>query len=193
MSDRPVVRSGGTVDDRCRVLVRSAAEGDEEAFARLYALTSHRLFGVVLRVLRNWAQAEEVTQEVFLEIWECSPRFDADRGSALGWMTTIAHRRAVDRVRAAESSSRRDTRHFTSDYLPMTDDTAEMAHRNLDIDQVRAAMGCLTQLQRGAVELAFAGGYTHREVAVLLDVPMGTAKARIRDGLIRLRSALEPV
>lgn len=180
----------GPLEQRSRLLLAAASQGDHRAFAELFDLTSPRVFGVVVRVLRNHALAEEVTQEVFLEIWQCSARYDAARGSASGWMTTIAHRRAVDRVRNTESSCRRDTFHFTSGYAPALDATAESACRNLDVERVRDAMLSLTELQRGAVELAFRGGYSHREVAVLLEVPVGTAKARIRDGLIRLRSAL---
>lgn len=180
----------GRLDERCAILLGEAAAGDHLAFAELYDLTSSRVFGVVLRIVRDPAQAEEVSQEVFIDIWQSSARFDGGRGSAHGWMTTVAHRRAVDRVRAAESSVRRDTRHFTSGYLPADDDTAEAACRSLDVDRVRAAMKRLTRLQCSAVELAFQGGYTHREVAALLEVPLGTAKARIRDGLIRLRAEL---
>lgn len=185
--DRPPAHS---LDAHCRELLVAVAAADRAAFSELYDLTSTRVFGVVLRVLRNHALAEEVAQEIFLEVWQRSSRYDPCRGSAIGWLTTIAHRRAVDRVRAVESATRRDTHHHLSGYEPVVDCTAESAYRNLDAERVRSAMSSLTWLQRSAVELAFHGGYTHREVAVLLDVPIGTAKARIRDGLIRLRSEL---
>jgi len=183
-------RAAASLSERCGPLLAAAATGDHAAFDELYQLVSPRLFGVVLGVLRDHAQAEEVCQEVFLEIWQRSSRYDEARGSACAWMTTIAHRRAVDRVRTAESSSRRDTHHHLGGYVPLADDTAQAAGRHLEAEQVRAAMGRLSVLQRGALELAFHGGYTHREVAVLLAVPVGTAKARIRDGLTRLRTEL---
>ena len=171
-------------------LLRSSARGDEEAFARLYDLTSSRLFGLVLRVVRDPAQSEEVTQEVFLEIWRAAARFDPDRGSAMSWMMTIAHRKAVDRVRSAVSATRREQTYERTSRERDYDVTAEQAERDLDAQRVRRALESLTETQRGALELAYFGGYTHTEVAALLGVPLGTAKTRIRDGLIRLRDTL---
>lgn len=171
-------------------LLRASARGDEGAFARLYDLTSARIFGLVLRVVRDRAQSEEVTQETFLDIWRGSARFDARRGSPLSWMMTIAHRKAVDRVRAAESDSRRSEAYGTVNRATPFDQTSEAAERNLEGERVRKALGALTETQRGAIELAYFGGYTHTEVASLLDLPLGTAKTRIRDGLIRLRDTL---
>ena len=171
-------------------LLRAAARGDEQAFAELYDATAARLYGLVVRVVRDPAQSQEVTQEAYLEIWRTSARFDRDRGSALSWMMTIAHRKAVDRVRSAEASSRRDETYHTTTRERDYDVTAEQAERNLDSQRVRKALDSLTDTQRGAVQLAYFGGYTHTEVAALLGVPLGTAKTRIRDGLIRLRDTL---
>ena len=92
-------------------LLRRCARGDEAAFAELYDATSRRLFGLVLRIVRDHAMSEEVTQEVYLDIWRTSARFDPSRGSALSWMMTIAHRTAVDRVRSSEAARRRDDTH----------------------------------------------------------------------------------
>lgn len=180
--------SSSTAD--AAALLRLAARGDERAFARLYDATSSRLFGLVLRVVRDRAQAEEVTQEAFLEIWRSCARFDPGQGSALSWMMTIAHRKAVDRVRSAEASGRREERYESTTQTRPYDATAEEAERSLDGQRVRRALDSLTDTQRGAVELAYFGGYTHTEVASLLGVPLGTAKTRIRDGLIRLRDTL---
>lgn len=171
-------------------LLRACARGDESSFATLYDRCSARVFGLVLRVVRDRAQAEEVAQDVFLDIWRQSARYDAVRGSALAWMLTIAHRKAVDRVRSAEAASRRDTAYELKERRQDYDTTAEDAHRNLDAQRVRNALNGLTETQRGALELAYFGGYTHREVAAMLDLPLGTAKTRIRDGLIRLRDSL---
>ncbi len=138
-------------------------------------------------MVRDPAQAEEVTQEAFLEIWRTASRFDPERGSALAWMLTIAHRKAVDRVRAAEASGRRETTYHHGTRAVPHDATAEAAEASLEARWVRRALESLTDVQRQAVSLAYLGGYTHTEVAALLDLPLGTAKTRIRDGLIRLR------
>ena len=187
------VPGSGQVDrrnDDLAEMLKACALGDEDAFARLYDAVSARIFGLVLRVVRDHAQAEEVTQDVLLEIWRMSARFEQERGSALSWMLTIAHRKAVDRVRSAEAATRRDTAYEARNQAPAYDATSEEAHRNLDAQRVRRALDTLTEAQRGALELAYLGGYTHREVAAMLDLPLGTAKTRIRDGLIRLRDTL---
>ncbi len=171
-------------------LLRSAARGDEQAFASLYDATAARAYGLALRVVRDPAQAEEVTQEAFLEIWRTATRFDPARGSAVSWMLTIAHRKAVDRVRSAEASSRRDSTYHQQNHPVAHDATAEAAQASLEAHRVRAALANLTAVQRQALELAYFGGYTHTEVASMLDLPVGTAKTRIRDGLIRLRDTM---
>lgn len=170
--------------------LRASARGDQEAFARVYDASAAKVYGLVLRVLRNPALAEEVTQECFLEVWRQASRYEAERGSALGWMLTIAHRRAVDRVRSVEASGRRDV-HYERAVRPVDhDSTAEAAESRMEAHRVRAAMQGLTQPQREAIELSYFGGYTHTEVAAMLDLPLGTAKTRIRDGLIRLRDTM---
>ncbi|TWP36387.1 ECF RNA polymerase sigma factor SigK [Leekyejoonella antrihumi] len=176
--------------DPLTTLLSASARGDESSFARLYDQTGPRIFGLVLRVIRDRAQAEEVTQEVYLDIWRQSARFDAARGSALSWMMTIAHRKSVDRVRSSEAQSRRDTTYDMKQQAVPYDTTVESAHRGLDAERVRKALETLTPTQREALELAYFGGYTHREVAALLNLPEGTAKTRIRDGLIRLRDTM---
>lgn len=171
-------------------LLRRSSRGDQAAFADLYDATSSRLYGLVLRVVRDPAQSEEVTQEAYLEIWRASARFDPDKGSALSWMMTLAHRRAVDRVRSAEASTRRDTAYQSATQPIAHDVTAETVTTRLEARRVRQALKALTAVQRQAIELAYFGGYTHTEVASMLDLPVGTAKTRIRDGLIRLRDAM---
>jgi len=171
-------------------LLHRSARGDESAFAALYDATAARVHGLVLRVVRDPAQAEEVTQECFLEFWRTAGRFDPRRGSALSWLLTIAHRKSVDRVRSAEASTRRDTTYHRSTAGVAHDETAEAATAALEAKRVRSAMGSLTEVQRQALELAYFGGYTHTEVATMLELPVGTAKTRIRDALIRLRDAM---
>lgn len=181
--------TAGAVPDLVELL-QASARGDEEAFARLYDATCARLYGLVLRVVRDPAQSEEVTQEAFLDIWRSSARFDPSLGSPVSWMLTIAHRKAVDRVRSAQASTDREDSYGARSQERSFDVTADEVERSLDAQRVRRALVSLTDTQRGAVELAYFGGYTHTEVASLLGVPLGTAKTRIRDGLIRLRDTL---
>ena len=157
---------------------------------RLYDAVSSRVHGLAVRVVRDPAQAEEVTQEAFLEIWRTASRYDPDRGSAVSWLLTITHRKAVDRVRSAEASSRRESTYHHQNQTVDADTTAEAATASLEARRVRTALEALTEVQREAIELAYFGGYSHTEVATLLDLPVGTAKTRIRDGLIRLRDTI---
>ncbi len=170
--------------------MQASSRGDEGAFAQLYDATSARAYGLALRVVRNPAHAEEILQEAYLDAWRTSSRFDPARGSAIGWLLTIVHRKAVDRVRSAESATARDATYHRESQAIEHDSTVEAAHASLEGQRVRSAVAGLTAVQRQAVELAFFGGYTHTEVATMLDVPVGTAKTRIRDGLIRLRDAM---
>ncbi len=171
-------------------LLRRCGRGDEQAFAQLYDAMAARVFGLAKRVVRDPAQAEEVTQEAFLDIWRSSGRFDESQGHAVSWMLTVVHRKAVDRVRSAEASSRRDSTYHHETHAVEHDSTAEAATASLEAHRVRQAMAALTQAQREALDLAYFKGYTHTEVATMLDLPLGTAKTRIRDGLIRLRDHL---
>jgi len=168
-------------------LLRRASRGDEAAFADLYDRTSTKVYGLARRVVRDPAQAEEVAQETYLAVWRQAARYDPAQGGPLAWILTIAHRRAVDRVRSAESARERDLRFADgSDY----DMVAETVTTSLEAARVRRALASLTEVQREAVLLAYYGGYTYKEVSELLDVPLGTIKTRMRDGLIRLRDAL---
>lgn len=171
-------------------LLRRSAKGDQQAFAELYDATSSRIFGLALRVVRDPAQAEEVVQEAYLEVWKTSTRFDPARGSAVSWLMTICHRKAVDRVRSAEASTRRDTSYHQQNQTIDHDTTSDAAQASMEAQRVRHALKGLTPVQREAIELAYFGGYTHTEVAGILDLPVGTAKTRIRDGLIRLRDKM---
>lgn len=180
----------GTASPDLAALLRLSARGDEAAFATLYDAMSSRVYGLLLRVVRDPAQAEEVTQETFLEIWRMASRFDPNRGSAVAWMLTITHRKGVDRVRSAEAASRRDATYHRETEPVERDVTAEAATASLEAGRVRQALETLTPTQREAVELAYLGGYTHTEVATMLELPLGTAKTRIRDGLIRLRDTM---
>jgi RNA polymerase sigma-70 factor (ECF subfamily) len=171
-------------------LMARVARGDSAAFAQLYDLMAPRVYGLIRRVLRNPAQSEEVTQEVMVEIWRTATRYDAGRGSLTSWILTMAHRRAIDRVRSEQSSSDREQAVAAASSTTAYDEVAEKVTSNLEVEQVRHCLGSLTELQRESVTLAYYGGYSYREVAELLDAKLATIKARMRDGLIRLRDCL---
>ncbi|WP_328323028.1 sigma-70 family RNA polymerase sigma factor [Kribbella sp. NBC_00382] len=171
-------------------LMARVARGDTDAFAELYDLMAPRVYGLIRRVLRNPAQSEEVTQEVMVEIWRTATRYDADRGSLTSWVLTMAHRRAIDRVRSEQSSTDREQAVAAASSTTEYDEVAEAVTTNLEVEQVRHCLSSLTELQRESVTLAYYGGYSYREVAELLDAKLATIKARMRDGLIRLRDCL---
>jgi RNA polymerase sigma-70 factor, ECF subfamily len=148
------------------------------------------VLGLVRSVLRDPAQSEEVTQEVLVEVWRTAAHFEPGKGSAMSWVLTFAHRRAVDRVRSAQAASDREQRAALLDRTPAFDEVIEAVEARLEREQVRRCVRTLTELQRQAVTLAYYRGLTYREVAELLAQPLGTVKTRLRDGLIRLRDCL---
>lgn len=177
------------VDDHAGRLLQRAGRGDQAAFAELFDELSPMVHGVVLKVVRDPSHAEEVTQEVFVELWRLAARFDGSKGSARSWAATLAHRRAIDRVRSEQATRDRhdrEARQAGRDH----DHVVSEVESSLDQARVRRALAQLSDLQREAVELAYFGGHTYREVAVLLGVAEGTVKSRIRDGMIRLRDEL---
>ncbi|GAA3479191.1 sigma-70 family RNA polymerase sigma factor [Streptomyces yanii] len=171
-------------------LLGLAARGDQAAFAEVYDAVRGPVLGLVRSVLRDPAQSEEVAQEVLVEVWRTAPRFQAARGSAMNWVLTLAHHRAVDRVRSVEATTAREHRAALLDRTPEFDEVAEMVESRLEREQVRRCMRTLSELQRQSVTLAYYRGLTYREVAELLSVPPATIKTRLRDGLIRLRDCL---
>lgn len=167
-------------------LMSRVAIGDERAFEMLYDQLAPRVFDIVVRVLRDPAQSEEVTQEIFVDIWRHAGRFDRSRSSAHTWTVSIAHRRAVDRVRseqAARDRIERLGRHPAAQ--PAT--PAETVAVQFEQREAADALASLSDHQREVIELAYYEGLTHHEIAGRLLIPLGTVKTRARDGLARLR------
>jgi len=171
-------------------LLRAVAGGDEDAFGKLYDLVVPRVYGLIRRVLRDPAQAEEVAQEVLVEVWRGAAKFDPARGSGIGWICTIAHRRAVDRVRAEQAAADRLAVVGRAQMETPYDAVADEVSGRLERQQVRHCLHDLTELQRQAVTMAYYQGHTYPQVAKLLGAPLPTIKTRMRDGLIRLRDCL---
>lgn len=171
-------------------LTLRVAEGDRAAFAELYDRMAPRVFALIRRLVIDYSQSEEVAQEVFLEVWQSARRFDPNKGGASTWMFTMAHRRAVDRIRSAQAGRDRDTRIGLRDIETGYDQVSEVVEVRVENERVVAAMSRLSDVQRQAVDMAYFGGLTQSEIATELGIPLGTVKTRLRDGMIRLRQEL---
>ena len=171
-------------------LLAQIAAGETEAFTVFYERTSARVYGMVLRVLRDPGYSEETTQEVYLQVWKSAASFDPRQGSPLSWLITLAHRRAVDRVRSEQSGTDRESTYGAASYYGPFDAVSEEVARRGDKNDVIDCLGTLTEIQQETVVLAYYGGLTYREVAERLSVALPTVKSRIRDGLRRLGQCL---
>lgn len=185
---RPARRSGAGPEEE---LLRRTALGESDAFEELYVQLASRVYGIALRVVRDPDHAQEVAQEVFLEVWRRASRFDPARGSAVAWVLALAHSRAVDRVRSAQAASDREVRFGRANTERDVDTVSEAVEHRWERLAVRRCMSTLTELQRQSVTLAYYSGYTYPQVAELLDTALPTVKTRMRDGLIRLRDCLK--
>lgn len=184
-----VLKDGSSGDLAADLIIR-VADGDQRAFAELYDLLSPRVFALILKVVVNRSQSEEVLQEVFLEIWQSASKFAPNRGQGRSWIFTIAHRRAVDRVRSSQSSTDRDMRVGVRDLGGERDVVQEAVESKLEGERVVAALSALPEAQQEALILAYYGGYSQSEIAALTGVALGTIKTRMRDGLTRLRGEM---
>jgi RNA polymerase sigma-70 factor (ECF subfamily) len=171
-------------------LLQAVSDGDRVAFSELYDRMQPRVLGLTLRILRDMSHAEEVAQEVFLEVWQQAAQFDSARGSATGWILRKAHSRSVDRVRSSETGRARDLKIGVRDLLEQGPDVLETVDLKINSEKVERALAHLPGPQREAVSLAHLAGYSHSEVSQILSVPIGTVKTRIRAGIDRLRVEL---
>ena len=172
-------------------LLRRVARGDRDAFAAVYDLTKSRVFGLVVKVLRDAGYSEETTQDIYLEVWRTASEYDAAKGSALAWLMTMAHRRAIDRVRSEQAGSRRESRYGAANVEPASDVVADSAIAGDERRRVTECLDALTDAQRQCIEMAYYGGLTYAEVSQRLAANLSTIKSRIRDALRGLRNCLD--
>ena len=181
--------------DDLDVLLGRVAHGDRAAFATVYDLTKTRVYGLVMRVLRDPGYSEETTQDVYLEVWRTAPAYDPAKGTALAWLLTVAHRRAIDRVRAEQAGSRRESRYGAANAESASasahDPVADSAIAGDERRRVIECLDALTGAQRQCIELAYYQGLTYSEVSQRLAANLSTIKSRIRDALRGLRNCLD--
>jgi len=187
--DRVNTSSTAGADDRA--LLRAVAARDKEALRQLYARHSAVLFALALKVLSDRAEAEDVLQEAFIQVWKTAGSFDEGRGKPIGWLIMLTRSRAIDRLRSRKTRSRvtesmaRDTVKTSEARTPADEASASEAQR-----AIRAVLKSLPAEQRSAIEMAYFGGLTQFEIAQQLGQPLGTVKTRIRNGMMRLRELL---
>lgn len=170
-------------------LIDAIARGDESAFATLYKQYGPILFGLLLRIVRDRPEAEDVLQEVFLQVWQQAENFDAARGRAFTWLVTLARSRAIDRLRARESRERTATASAREVVEEVRDAAADAASAE-EGEVVRGALAAIPEEQRRALLLAYFEGLTQTEIAAQTGQPLGTVKTRIRSGMRKLREQL---
>ena len=171
-------------------LLLRTAHGDETAFESLLERFAPLVYGIALRVCEDQSAADDVAQEAFLDVWRTAARYESAKGSAQAWVVTIAHRRAVDRVRSETSRTRREAQSRALLPLIEFDEVSEAVEAESDRDRLRGCLGALSRIQRESIHLAFFDGLTHSQISAKLQVPLGTAKARLREGLGKLRSCM---
>lgn len=171
-------------------LLRRVAVRDADAFAEFYDATRARVYGLVTRVLRDRGYSEETTQEVYLQVWRTADGYDPASGSALAWLLTLAHRRAVDRVRSEQAASQRESRYGVANVEPPIDHVSDSVIRGDERRQVATCLNGLTDVQRQCIELAYYEGLTYVQVSERLSANLATVKSRMRDALRGLRNCL---
>jgi RNA polymerase sigma-70 factor, ECF subfamily len=187
----PLIPDPAPAGDDLDELLLTVARGERGAFDPLFRQLSGPVYRAALAVTRDRAQAEEIAQDVLLEIWRAASRFDPDRGSAAAWARTIARRRAIDRIRSVTADAHRESR--TAAVPVAWDQVSEAVEERLDRERLTSSLHQLSGLQRQAITLAFYGGHTHQEIAAILGIALGTVKSRIRTGLHTLRDSMQVV
>ncbi|QUR66202.1 sigma-70 family RNA polymerase sigma factor [Mycobacterium spongiae] len=172
-------------------LLLRIASGDTDAFAAFYDHTKARVYGLVIRVLRDTGYSEETTQEIYLEVWRTASVYDPGKGSALAWLLTMSHRRAVDRVRAEQAGGQRESRYAVANIDPASDVVADSAIAGDERRRVTECLDALTDAQRQCIEMAYYGGLTYADVSQRLAANLSTVKSRMRDALRGLRNCLD--
>ncbi len=171
-------------------LLRRVAQRDVDAFATFYDLTRARVFGLITRVLRDPGYSEETTQDVYLQVWRSAANYDPKAGSPLAWLMTVAHRRAVDRVRSEQAASQRESRYGAANVETPADHVADSVIHRDEHRQVTDCLGSLTDVQRECIELAYYEGLTYTQVSERLSANLATIKSRMRDAIRGLRRCL---
>jgi RNA polymerase sigma-70 factor (ECF subfamily) len=169
------------------MLVSAIRSGDEQAMAQLYERYSPVVYSVALRVLGDTGAAEDILQEIFMQLWRSPELFDPSRGSLPGWLAVITRNRAIDSLR-----KRRPETDISDIFVAIEPDLASSVDWNRVRDKIRSALGSMPSPQRSALEMAFFEGLTHTEIAEKIGEPLGTIKTRIRAGLLTLRKACKP-
>ncbi|WP_439031345.1 sigma-70 family RNA polymerase sigma factor [Gordonia terrae] len=184
---------GDSESQLLRELVASVAAQDRAAFTRLYDLTSSRIYGLAVRVVRDRQYAEEIVQEAYLQYWVHAGDYDPARGSVITWMMTIAHRRAVDRVRTEGMQTERISEYGVRNAEPEVPSNIplEVVVQAAQRNTLHTCLGQLTDLQRGSIEMSYFAGLSYPEVAQRTATPLPTTKSRIRDGLRRLKTCMD--
>ncbi|MFZ0227733.1 MAG: sigma-70 family RNA polymerase sigma factor [Mycobacterium sp.] len=179
-------RRGSDLD----ALLRRVARRDADAFAAFYDHTSSRVYGLVTRVLRDAGYSEETTQEIYVEVWRTADAYDPAKGSALSWLMTMAHRRAIDRVRSEQAAGQRESRYGAANVDRAFDLVADSVIAADERRRVNECLDGLTDMQRQCIDLAYYGGLTYAEVSQRLAANLSTIKSRMRDALRGLRNCL---
>lgn len=190
VSSTPVSAMSPDEHARLNRLLVQTASADKHAFSALYDALAPTVYSVCLSVLRNPALAEEVAQDVFVEVWTSAAKFDPQRGNARSWVGRLAHGRAVDKLRSHVAAVQRDDRDSKLDHATFAEPIEDEALNNVEAHLLRQAVVEIGEPHSTAVALAFFDGLTHAELAESTGVPLGTAKTRVRDGVKKLKAIL---
>lgn len=190
VSSTPVPAMSPNEHERLNRLLVQTATADKHAFSALYDALAPTVYSVCLSVLRNPALAEEVAQDVFVEVWTSAAKFDPQRGNARSWVGRLAQGRPVDKLRSHVAAVQRDDRDSKLEHATFAEPIEDEALNNVEAHLLRRAVDEIGEPHSTAVALAFFDGLTHAELAESTGVPLGTAKTRVRDGVKKLKAVL---